>query len=98
MSIKIDATDVLAQFKQLGQVPDRVARQAYQYFVAKTPVQSGNARRKTRLQASTITGDYPYAERLDSGYSKQAPDGMTKPTEAYITQLMAAEVKKLGGV
>jgi len=57
---------------------------AYKEFVRVTPVRSGNARRKTKLQKDTIVADYPYAQRLDEGYSKQAPQGMTKPTEDFI--------------
>ena len=66
--------------KKLAQVPN----EAYKEFVQETPVRTGNARRKTRLQGKTITAQYPYAKKLDDGYSKQSPDGMTKPTEAFI--------------
>lgn len=40
----------------------------------------GNARRKTVLKGNEIQANYPYAKRLEEGYSSQAPDGMTKPT------------------
>lgn len=40
----------------------------------------GNARRKTTLKGNQIDADYPYAKRLNEGYSSQAPDGMTEPT------------------
>lgn len=68
---------------------------AYQSFVQNTPVGDpnrwkakykpknyvpGNARRKTTLKNNTIDANYPYAKRLDEGYSSQAPDGMTEPT------------------
>jgi len=66
--------------KQLGGVP----KQAYDFFKDKTPVRSGNARRKTRLQGDVIKADYPYAQRLDKGWSKQAPDGMSEPTIRFI--------------
>lgn len=58
----------------------KVTNYAYKTFVKKTPIRSGNARRKTRLQGNTIDAAYPYAQRLEEGYSKQAPDGMTEPT------------------
>lgn len=61
--------------------------QATDYFRSVTPIRSGNARRNTRLQGkNTILGDYPYAERLDQGYSDQAPQGMTQPTEQWINK------------
>lgn len=56
----------------------------YKEFVKNTPVNKGNARRNTRLEKDTIVADYPYARRLDEGYSKQSPKGMTEPTEKYL--------------
>lgn len=63
---------------------DHVPADAFTFFKSHTPIKTGNARRHTILQKDTIVGAYPYAQRLDTGYSKQAPDGMSKPTEAYI--------------
>jgi hypothetical protein len=31
-----------------------------------------------------IVADYPYAQRLEDGYSKQAPKGMSEPTEKFM--------------
>jgi len=61
-----------------------LAKQAYTEFVKQTPVRSGNARRRTKLQNNTIVADYPYARRLDEGYSQQSPQGMSKPTEEFV--------------
>jgi hypothetical protein len=62
-----------------------VADGAYKIFRSHTPIRSGNARRKTVLENNTVIfANYPYATQLDGGASNQAPDGMTKPTEAYI--------------
>ena len=62
-----------------------VAPDAFKLFKSHTPIRSGNARSKTRLEDNTtIVANYPYAVRLDQGYSNQAPDGMTKPTEAFL--------------
>jgi hypothetical protein len=66
--------------RQLRQLPN----DAHDKFVDLTPVRSGNARRRTRLQGTTIVADYPYAERLDNGYSNQAPKGMTLPWERWL--------------
>lgn len=75
--------------KKLAQVP----KEAFKEFVSDTPIRSGNARRKTKLKGKTIVADYPYAKRLDEGYSKQSPDGMTKPTEAFIQKRVAQILK-----
>lgn len=69
---------------------DTVPNQAYKFFKydAPTPIKSGNARKNTTLSNSTIEANYPYAKRLNEGYSSQAPDGMAKPTIAYVKQLV----------
>lgn len=68
---------------------------AYQAFVKNTPIgdpnrwktkykpknyKPGNARRSTKLRNNDIEANYPYAKRLEEGYSSQAPNGMTEPT------------------
>lgn len=58
---------------------ERLPKEAHKEFVALTPIDQGNARRNTRLQGNTITANYPYAQRLDQGWSKQAPNGMLEP-------------------
>jgi hypothetical protein len=54
-------------------------QEAVTEFRELTPVRSGNARRKTRLSGNEIQADYAYAQRLDKGWSQQAPQGMTRP-------------------
>jgi hypothetical protein len=49
-----------------------------------TPIRSGRARRGWRLESTRNTKSavnrVPYAARLDRGYSKQSPSGITRPT------------------
>ena len=55
---------------------NKLPQEATQEFKKLTPIDTGNARRKTTLQnKTTIVADYPYAEKLNNGYSKQAPNG-----------------------
>ena len=71
--------------KELVKVP----KQAHAQFKKVTPIKTGNAKRKTGFNGTdTIDADYPYANRLNAGYSKQARDGMTKPTVDYIRGLV----------
>ena len=72
---------------------DKLPREAYKEFVKDTPVRSGNARRKTRLSGNKIVAGYNYAQKLDEGFSRQAPDGMTKPTEEFIKKRMTQIIK-----
>lgn len=76
--------------KRLTPVPTKT----FNYFVSVTPVRSGRARRSTRLDKETIVANYPYAERLDQGYSKQAPRGMTEPTVKYFEQQVQTAMRK----
>jgi len=69
----------------------KLAHEAYDYFKGITPQRTGNAKRSTRLQGDEIYADYAYAQRLDSGYSTQAPFGMTKPTEKFIQEYIAKQ-------
>ena len=65
-----------------------VPQQAFVFFRDTTPKRSGNARAHTDLTRSdVIVANYPYATRLDNGYSRQAPRGMSKPTKDYIKRL-----------
>jgi hypothetical protein len=58
----------------------KVSPEALKQFKALTPIRGGNARRRTTLKNNeTILANYPYAQRLDEGYSKQAPKGMSEP-------------------
>jgi hypothetical protein len=73
--------------------PNKLATEAYKFFRDVTPVKTGNARRNTHLTGDTIQGDYAYATRLDRGYSKQAPNGMSAPTERFIQDYIKKQSK-----
>jgi len=69
----------------------KITKKAFLEFRVRTPKRTGNARNKTRLQGNKIVANYPYATELDKGRSRQAPDGMSKPTTKLITQ----EIEKI---
>lgn len=95
MSIKFEVTwnvkTTLDKLKTTITEVKKIPQDAYNYFVSITPIDTGNARRSTSLRNTTIEANYPYAQRLDEGWSKQAKDGMTKPTGKFID----ARVKKI---
>jgi hypothetical protein len=93
MSVTLKVNTITSSLKRVQKKLLQVPKEAYQEFVDETPIRSGNARRKTRLQGKTINANYPYAKRLDEGYSKQSPQGMTKPTEDFIKKRVAAILK-----
>lgn len=72
------------EIKKIKQELAKVPRQGLAEYQALTPIRTGNARRNTYLANDIIRADYPYAQRLDEGYSKQAPRGMTQPWELWL--------------
>lgn len=87
--------DTHAMFVSLSALPPTVVKKTYDYFVSITPKRSGNARRSTKLENNTIDADYAYAERLDQGYSKQAPRGMSDPSIAKMIEFAEQEINNL---
>jgi hypothetical protein len=84
ISLKIGVDKISTSVKKKIAQLDAVPAQAHTFFKAHTPIRTGNARRRTVLKKDTIVAAYPYAQPLDDGRSRQAPDGMTKPTEAFV--------------
>jgi hypothetical protein len=92
MTLSVNYTDLITKdLEKYKQQVKKLAKDSLIEFKSLTPIRSGNARRNTTLQGDTIVADYPYAERLDEGYSNQAPDGMIKPFEKWIS----TEVNKI---
>lgn len=79
--------------RQLKELP----AEALKVFIKNTPIRTGNARRNTKLKGKTVIhARYPYAQRLDEGYSKQSPEGMVKPTEEFIQKRLQQIAKRKG--
>lgn len=100
MSIQYDDSEFRKMLNELSGAKKEVAEKAYKYFLRKTPIKSGYARRHTNLtvnnSGATISADYNYASSLDEGKSKQSPEGMTGPTEKEVKRLMEQYIKKVG--
>jgi|DEB0MinimDraft_12_1074336.scaffolds.fasta_scaffold02350_7 hypothetical protein len=95
MTVKKTADTMTKSLTAMAAAFDVIPEQAYKYFVSVTPKRSGNARKKTTLKSGeSIQANYPYAVPLNSGSSKQAPDGMTKPTLEYIKRLGDKAIRK----
>jgi len=85
MAITLTVTDnITTSLKRIKAKLKLLPQEAYKEFVKDTPIRSGRARRSTKLNGNVINANYPYAKRLDEGYSDQSPDGMTTPTEAFV--------------
>lgn len=84
-TVKINTKDFNKLLKQLDAMPAKVIRLAVPQAKKNTPIDKGNARRRTNRRGSLkILSNYDYAGRLDDGYSKQAENGFTDPTIDFI--------------
>jgi hypothetical protein len=87
--------DILTpSLKKMQKELEKVPEQAYDYWVKETPIRSGRARSQTSLKGNTIVADYPYAERLDQGWSRQARNGMSRPTMSFVKRLIQNILRK----
>lgn len=96
LKIKVNTKEVENMFDDLEDMSKSVIKEAFRFYKNETPVKSGNARNKTTLRNKQIKSGYPYAGRLDEGWSKQAPKGMTEPTIGHIDDLVAKELRRIG--
>lgn len=95
MSKSVKVTDNLT--KKLERQSREVATllsDAHDEFVKLTPKRSGNARRHTAMKGTVIHANYPYADRLDDGYSKQAPRGMIEPFQQWLKNRLDRILRK----
>lgn len=92
MTVRITYNKITPSLGKIKARFDRLASDAFKYWKSITPVKSGNARRRTRLQGRKIKANYNYAVPLDKGRSIQAPKGMSKPTEEYIKRRIEEQI------
>jgi hypothetical protein len=95
MTFKVNDTQFQDLLRDLGKMPEVVMKEAHTYYRRETPIRSGNARSKTSRKNLTIKSAYPYAARLDEGWSKQSPQGMTDPTSDKMDEYVSNYVKKV---
>ena len=93
MSVTLKSNKLTPSLRAIQKKLARLPKEAFVQFVKDTPIRSGNARRKTKLIGNKIVAGYNYAQKLDEGFSKQAPDGMTAPTEDFIKNRIAQILK-----
>tara|TARA_R110002051_G_scaffold318711_1_gene401435 strand:+ start:1668 stop:1961 length:294 start_codon:yes stop_codon:yes gene_type:complete len=79
--------------KIMSVLQKKLPKEAHKYFRAITPIDTGNARRRTKRRGHIIVANYKYATELDGGHSKQAVHGMSGPTTKYLNKLVAKVIK-----
>lgn len=93
--MKFSARVFNKRIDKLKGLPAFLLDEALELTKANTPIASGNARRNTKKQSNKIVSDYAYADRLDNGYSKQAPSGFTKPTIEQLDDETVKFIRKI---
>lgn len=72
------------QREELGKFVESVMKDTQTFASKNTPKRSGAASRAWKTQGTgtetAVANDKPYIQRLDAGYSRQAPGGILKPT------------------
>lgn len=92
---KVEMTKFNKLMTKLKKNVEGLSKGAYEVFVENTPENTGNAKRKTRLAGDKIIADYDYSQKLDEGFSRKKPKGMTEPTEQWIEQELNRKNKGL---
>ena len=91
----VNKREVMDMFAKMSVMPEEVMSDAGKYFKQITPRNKGYAQDNTKTKQETITAGYPYAGRLDDGWSKKAPKGMSEPTIKEIDNLIDDYIKKV---
>lgn len=99
--LTINDRQVVKLFEQLTEMPQATIKEGGKVFKAKTPVKSGNARSKTKTRIgrggndSRIEANYPYADKLNAGWSGQAPAGMSNPTMQQMDTFVSKYISRI---
>lgn len=78
---KLDEISVLLDERKL-------AVEGARFMKSITPIDTGNARSRTVAKGNEIHADYPYAKRLDEGWSQQNQTGLIDPTIEHLEDLI----------
>ena len=90
---RVDLSSFNKQMAKLTEQLDDLPEAAHAEFIRNTPVRTGNARRNTELRDTRIIANYNYSQQLEDGGSRQAPEGMIKPTEQWIQREVDRRLK-----
>jgi len=93
--MRFDSRVFQKRMNKLEEIPELTVDKSYPVLKNNTPVRQGNARNRTKQQGLTIKSDYPYADKLNNGWSKQAPKGFTEPTIKFMERFINTRVGKI---
>lgn len=88
MTLRKVQSQINERLREIERDLEPLVHNATKEFKKVTPKRTGNAKRQTTKKGNSIDANYPYANRLNEGYSRQAPNGMTDPTIDYIREFV----------
>lgn len=94
--VKVDTSDIRDMLDGISKDMFKAWQSTGTFFKNTTPVKSGTARSRTHTVDKRINANYDYAGRLDEGWSKQAPQGMSDPSITYFEKQIDNIVRKHG--
>jgi hypothetical protein len=98
LKLKVDTKEFSKLIALSKRAQESLIVDAHAFFVKETPVRTGRARQSTDVLKNSIVANYPYAQRLDEGWSRQSPEGMTQPTIDYIENtLIPRAIRRISG-
>ena len=82
---RISGTGLNRRIERIQRFAEDLPEKMHEEFVKETPIDTGNARRKTDLRGNEIQANYDYSVRLEKqSWSRQAPNGMSEPTIDWV--------------
>jgi hypothetical protein len=86
VSTRVDTSNLDRKISKQLKAIQNLPQESLDEFRRLTPIDTGNARRSTRLEnKNTIHADYPYAERLDNNWSRQTRGkGIVEPFTRWL--------------
>lgn len=73
--------------RDIDQVQSFILEEFRRQVIPRTPIDTGQARRGWQTRQSSVENRVPYIERLEGGWSKQAPRG-------FVNQAISATINK----
>jgi hypothetical protein len=99
VTIQFNGNKVAADLnRELDQTVRQISQDYFDLVKEKTPVRTGRAKRGWRLKKQrklsySVNNRVPYVGRLDEGYSKQAPRGMTRPAAREVLRTSRRRIR-----
>lgn len=88
IAVRVEGTNIDLWLRDIIEREKTALKDDYRAeVVPRTPIDTGRARRGWQKRTSEIRNDVPYIAKLESGYSRQAPNG-------FVNQALKETIRK----